>query len=95
LRTFEEKPRLIISDEEQTRAAMLIVYFTGKFATRAAFIVIIVYTCEIFPTGYRCTALGICYTFRLIGVILASPDAVNMIKKEVSFFFCTCLFLKG
>ncbi|UJR16095.1 hypothetical protein I4U23_003007 [Adineta vaga] len=61
-------------DEEQTRTAMLVVYFTGKFATRAAFIVLIIYTCEIFPTGLRCTTLGICYTFRLIGVALASPD---------------------
>ncbi len=49
----------------------------GKFATRAAFIVIIIYTCEIFPTGLRCTTLGICYTFRLIGIALASPDVVR------------------
>ncbi|CAF1018617.1 unnamed protein product [Adineta ricciae] len=61
-------------DEEQTRTAMLVVYFIGKFATRAAFIVLIIYTCEIFPTGLRCTTLGICYTFRWIGVALASPD---------------------
>ncbi|CAF2516993.1 unnamed protein product [Rotaria sp. Silwood2] len=61
-------------DNEQTRSAMLAVYFMGKFATRAAFLVLIIYTCEIFPTGLRCTALGICYTFRLIGVALASPD---------------------
>ncbi len=32
---------------------MLIVYFIGKFATRAAYIVIIIYTCELFPTGLR------------------------------------------
>jgi hypothetical protein len=56
---------------------MLVVYFMGKFATRAAFIVIIIYTCEIFPTGLRCTTLGICYTFRLIGIALASPDVVR------------------
>ncbi|CAF1005749.1 unnamed protein product [Adineta steineri] len=61
-------------DNEQARSAMLVVYFTGKFATRAAFIVLIIYTCEIFPTGLRCTTLGICYTFRLIGIALASPD---------------------
>ncbi|CAF0758292.1 unnamed protein product [Rotaria sordida] len=61
-------------DNEQTRSAMLVVYFMGKLSTRAAFIVIAIYTCEIFPTGLRCTALGICYTFRLIGVALASPD---------------------
>ncbi len=63
---------------------MLIVYFIGKFATRAAFIVIIIYTCEIFPTGLRCTTLGICYTFRLIGVALASPDVV---RKLFRIFF--------
>lgn len=56
---------------------MLIVYFIGKFATRAAFIILIIYTCEIFPTGLRCTVLGICYTFRLIGIALASPDVVE------------------
>ncbi|CAF3345485.1 unnamed protein product [Rotaria sp. Silwood1] len=61
-------------DNEQTHSAMLVVYFMGKIATRAAFLVLIIYTCEIFPTGLRCTALGICYTFRLIGVALASPD---------------------
>jgi hypothetical protein len=73
---------------------MLIVYFLGKFASRGAFIVILLYTCEIFPTGLRykkklfaisflyfhnsrCTTLGICYTFRLIGVALASQDVVR------------------
>jgi hypothetical protein len=38
---------------EESRVAMLIVYFLGKFACRGAFIVIILYTCEIFPTGLR------------------------------------------
>jgi hypothetical protein len=71
---------MIILDEEQTRSAMLVVYFIGKFATRAAFLVIIIYTCEIFPTGLRCTTLGICYTFRLIGFALASPDVVRKLK---------------
>jgi len=40
-------------DTEETRLAMLIVYFIGKFASRGAFIVILLYTCEIFPTGLR------------------------------------------
>ncbi len=43
----------IALDEDQTRSAMLVVYFTGKFATRAAFLVLIIFTCEIFPTGLR------------------------------------------
>lgn len=59
---------------------MLIVYFIGKFATRAAFIILLIYTCEIFPTGLRCTVLGICYTFRWIGIALASPDVVRRKK---------------
>ncbi|CAF4846667.1 unnamed protein product [Rotaria socialis] len=61
-------------DNEQARVGILIAYFVGKFATRAAFIVLVIYTCEIAPTGLRCTVLGICYTFRLIGIALASPD---------------------
>ncbi|CAF4393436.1 unnamed protein product, partial [Adineta steineri] len=63
---------------EDTRAAVLIVYFMGKFASRGGFIVILLYTCEIFPTGLRCTTLGICYTFRLIGVALASQDVAGI-----------------
>lgn len=63
-------------DMEETRVVMLVVYFIGKFASRGAFVVIVLYTCEIFPTGLRCTTLGICYTFRLIGIALASPDVV-------------------
>ncbi|CAF2107123.1 unnamed protein product [Rotaria magnacalcarata] len=61
-------------DNEQTRVGTLIAYFVGKFATRAAYIVLVIYTSEIAPTGLRCTVLGICYTFRLIGIALASPD---------------------
>ena len=40
-------------DAEDTRLAVLIVYFTGKFASRGGFVVILQYTCEIFPTGLR------------------------------------------
>ncbi len=40
-------------DSEETRVAMLIVYFMGKFASRGGFVVILLYTCEIFPTGLR------------------------------------------
>ncbi|UJR30512.1 hypothetical protein I4U23_018042 [Adineta vaga] len=65
-------------DTEDTRIAMLIVYFMGKFASRGGFLVILLYTCEIFPTGLRCTTLGICYTFRLIGIALASPDLAGL-----------------
>jgi MFS family permease len=65
-------------DVEETRVAMLVVYFLGKFACRGGFIVILLYTCEIFPTGLRCTTLGICYTFRLIGVALASQDVAGL-----------------
>ncbi len=42
-----------ILDSGETRLAMLVVYFLGKFASRAAFFVILLYTCEIFPTGLR------------------------------------------
>lgn len=38
---------------EEIRDPMLIVYFVGKFAARGGFIVILIYTCEIFPTGLR------------------------------------------
>ncbi|CAF4724888.1 unnamed protein product [Rotaria magnacalcarata] len=57
---------------------MLIVYFVGKFASRGGFIVILLYTCEIFPTGLRCTTLGICYAFRLIGIALASEQVAGL-----------------
>jgi hypothetical protein len=40
-------------DAEDTRLAVLIVYFMGKFASRGGFVVILQYTCEIFPTGLR------------------------------------------
>jgi hypothetical protein len=40
-------------DAEEARAGMLIVYFMGKFASRGGFIVLLLYTCEIFPTGLR------------------------------------------
>jgi hypothetical protein len=45
--------KINILDTEETTVAMRIVYFTGKFASRGAFIVIVLYTCEIFPTGLR------------------------------------------
>jgi hypothetical protein len=45
--------QLNILDNEEIRVAMISVYFMGKFATRASFIVILLYTCEIFPTGLR------------------------------------------
>ncbi|CAF1078642.1 unnamed protein product [Rotaria sordida] len=65
-------------DTDELRNAMLVVYFVGKFASRGGFIVILVYTCEIFPTGLRCTTLGICYAFRLIGVALASESVAGL-----------------
>ena len=40
-------------DADDTRLAVLIVYFMGKFASRGGFVVILQYTCEIFPTGLR------------------------------------------
>ncbi|CAF1490594.1 unnamed protein product [Adineta ricciae] len=68
----------VLINTEDTRNAMLVVYFMGKFASRGGFLVILLYTCEIFPTGLRCTTLGICYAFRLIGVALASPDVAGL-----------------
>lgn len=62
------------TDADDIRNALLIVYFMGKFASRGGFIVILLYTCEIFPTGLRCTTVGICYAFRLIGIALASSN---------------------
>ncbi|CAF4487934.1 unnamed protein product, partial [Rotaria socialis] len=66
------------SDNTELRNPMLIVYFVGKFASRGGFIVILLYTCEIFPTGLRCTTLGICYAFRLIGIALASEHVAGL-----------------
>ncbi|CAF1215977.1 unnamed protein product [Rotaria sp. Silwood1] len=65
-------------ENEELRNAMLVVYFVGKFASRGGYIVILLYTCEIFPTGLRCTTLGICYAFRLIGVALASDSVAGL-----------------
>ncbi|CAF0759751.1 unnamed protein product [Didymodactylos carnosus] len=61
-------------ESEYSRATLLVIYFTGKFAARGSFLVVLLYTCEIFPTGLRCTTLGICYMFRFIGMALASEN---------------------
>jgi len=65
-------------DADDKTSAMLAVYFIGKFASRGGFVVLLQYTSEIFPTGLRCTAVGICYTFRLIGIALASKDLAGL-----------------
>lgn len=46
--------RSLMTDAEDTRTAMLMVYFLGKFASRGGFVVLLQYTSEIFPTGLRC-----------------------------------------
>ncbi|CAF1158012.1 unnamed protein product [Didymodactylos carnosus] len=61
-------------ENEYNRTILLIIYLTGKFAARGAFLVVLLYTCELFPTGLRCTTLAICYMFRWIGIALAGEN---------------------
>ncbi|CAF1187332.1 unnamed protein product, partial [Didymodactylos carnosus] len=68
-------------------AGPLVIYFIGKFAIRASFIITLLFTCEIFPTGLRCTTLGICYMFRLIGMAIASKNIAEQAPTYINRIF--------
>ncbi|KAI0984658.1 hypothetical protein GJ496_001644 [Pomphorhynchus laevis] len=64
-------------EREFTPATLSLIYLIGKAATHGAYMVLAIYTVEIFPTGLRATSLGLGLFFRSIGVILADPDLLN------------------
>ena len=61
---------------EQTRWALIALYHTCKFATHFGFVFLMLITAELFPTCLRCTVMGICFTLKMVGSLIASKHLV-------------------
>jgi hypothetical protein len=62
--------------DEQTITALNILYYLSKFSANFSFIFLMLITAELFPTSLRCTGMGICFSLKMIGFLLASPNLV-------------------
>ena len=62
--------------DDQTEIALFILYHLCKASTHFGFIFLMLITAELFPTSLRCTGMGICFTLRMFGSFLASPNMV-------------------
>ncbi|GFO13863.1 solute carrier family 22 member 13 [Plakobranchus ocellatus] len=67
---------------------------TGKFGASAAFIVIYVYTAEIFPTVMRNSAIGLCSICARLGGILAPyiGDLDDLLEKDLGIALPLLIF---
>jgi hypothetical protein len=63
----------LTEDMEKTNIALNFLYFMCKFSTHFGFIFLMLITAELFPTSLRCTGMGICFSFKMIGELVVSP----------------------
>ncbi|KAL7668678.1 hypothetical protein ACOME3_009371 [Neoechinorhynchus agilis] len=64
-------------EKEFTPITLTLIYLLGKVATFAVYLLTCIMCAEIFPTGLRCTSIGIGLLFRGIGLIIADPELLN------------------
>jgi hypothetical protein len=62
---------------QQTDAALITLYHLCRFATHFGFIFLMLITAELFPTSLRCTGMGICFTLKMIGSLIASKNLAS------------------
>lgn len=73
-------------DESQTKIALFVLYHLCKVSTHFGFIFLMLITAELFPTSLSCTGMGICFTLRMFGSFLASPNMVCLYFLMIRFF---------
>lgn len=78
---------------KETEATLTILYHLCKFSAHFGFIFLMLITVELFPTSLRCTGLGICFIFKMIGSAISSPNLVKFIIYQLYCCFSTVALL--
>ena len=75
--------------DDQTTVALTTLYHVCKFSAHFGLTFLMLITAELFPTSMRCTGMGICFTLRMLGSLIASKTLVTCFL-FLNVFCCFC-----
>ena len=79
---------------QTTNISLSLLFHMTTFSAKFGLIFLMLSTCELFPTSLRCTGMGLCFSFKVLGSMIASPDmlAYNSEMHRLSYCVFTLLF---
>lgn len=82
-------------DDHTTKVSLIFIFHTTMFASKLGLIFLMLSTCELFPTSMRCTGLGLCFSFKVLGSLIASPDTFGYNSEMHRLSYCVLTLFFG